>query len=101
MSSKKKTVRQEVLELATRYVTADRQATHGKPEDTFGLISQYWSNYLGKTIGAHDVAAMMVLLKVARSQMNPTAFDNWIDMAGYAACGGELAHEGLPASDVT
>lgn len=91
------TVREEILSLATKYVTSDRQAQHGAPENTFGLIAEYWSVYLGRPLGAHDIAAMMVLLKVARSQMNPAAFDNWVDMAGYAACGGELANEGLPS----
>ena len=37
-----------------------------------------------------DVAAMMVLLKVARINPEEPHPDNWIDIAGYAACGGEL-----------
>lgn len=93
------TMRKQTLEMALQYVTADRQATHGKPEDTFGRIAGYWSVYLDKTVSAYDVAALMALLKIARSQANPTAFDNWVDLAGYAACGSELALEGL-ASDV-
>jgi hypothetical protein len=34
---------------------------------------------------------MMSLLKLARIRSNPGHSDNWIDLAGYAACGGELA----------
>jgi hypothetical protein len=38
---------------------------------------------------------MMNLLKCARAKNNPSNPDNWIDMAGYASCGGELvAHFG-------
>jgi len=38
-----------------------------------------------------DVAQMMVLMKIARLENSPTHMDSWIDVAGYAACGGELA----------
>jgi hypothetical protein len=34
---------------------------------------------------------MLALLKVARIRSNPKHADNWIDIAGYAACGGEIA----------
>lgn len=41
-------------------------------------------------ITAKDVAAMMGLLKVARiaTGFNP---DSFVDLAGYAACAGEIA----------
>jgi hypothetical protein len=83
--------RGSILEAARVAVTQDRQATHGKPEDTFGLISVYWSAHLDVTVTPADVAVMMNLLKCARIKANPGNPDNWIDMAGYAACGGELA----------
>lgn len=34
---------------------------------------------------------MLVDLKVTRAWGNPSHGDNWVDIAGYAACGGELA----------
>ena len=40
-----------------------------------------------------DVANMMVLLKIARAKENPKHMDNWVDMAGYATCAGEIAAE--------
>lgn len=83
--------RANILDTAKGYVTADRQATHGAPEDTFGLIAPYWSAHLGVPVSATDVAAMMTLLKLARLKANPSNPDNWIDGAGYLACGGELA----------
>lgn len=83
--------RAHILDTAKEYVTKDRQATHGKPEGTFGLIASYWSAHLGQEITATDVASMMVLLKLARAKANPGNADNWIDAAGYAACAGELA----------
>ena len=36
------------------------------------------------------LAAMLALLKVARIAGNRPKQDNWIDLAGYAACGAEL-----------
>lgn len=33
----------------------------------------------------------MGLLKIARISENPQHMDSWCDLAGYAACGGEIA----------
>ena len=35
---------------------------------------------------------MMALLKIARIAGGNAKADNWIDLAGYAACGGELEY---------
>lgn len=37
---------------------------------------------------------MMCLFKIARIATGYGKADNWIDLAGYAACGGELEAEG-------
>jgi hypothetical protein len=34
---------------------------------------------------------MLGLLKIARLRANPTHRDSWVDLAGYAACGYEVA----------
>ena len=89
--------RKVVLERAAQAVLRDRQKEHGAPENTFETHAQLWSVYLShknnKTINvtAEDVAALMVLFKVGRMMANPMNGDNWIDMAGYAACGSEVA----------
>ena len=36
------------------------------------------------------VAALLALLKIARIATGHGKSDNWVDLAGYAACGGEL-----------
>jgi len=33
---------------------------------------------------------MMALMKIARLRHNHGHADSWIDLAGYAACGGEI-----------
>ena len=49
--------------------------------------------YLGHDVTAKDVVAMMILLKLARVQTGKGTDDCYIDIAGYAACGGELRKE--------
>lgn len=85
--------RAELLETAKTYVTKDRADIHGEAEDNFRLIADMWNAYLGEwaDIKAHDVAVMMSLFKIARLKFNPGNKDNWVDIAGYAACGGEIA----------
>ena len=84
--------RGNLLDVAKTYITKDRQADHGDAEDNFARIAQYWSVHLGTPVKAHDVAVMMALLKVARIKQNPHHIDNWVDGAGYFACGGEIAN---------
>lgn len=83
--------RAEILDTAKGYVTKDRAADHGDLEDNFVCIANLWSAYLGIRVSLADVAVMMVLLKCARARGVPGHGDNWVDMAGYAACGGEIA----------
>ena len=84
--------RGNLLDVAKTYITKDRQADHGDAEDNFSRIAQYWSVHLGTPVKAHDVAVMMALLKAARIKQNPHHIDNWVDGAGYFACGGEIAN---------
>lgn len=82
--------REEVLDKAKEIVTGARQATYGTPEDSFTTIAGLWGSYLGKDLSTKDVAMLMVLLKVARSKGDAGYSDNYVDIAGYAACAGEL-----------
>ena len=82
--------REQILEAARQIVTKDREQDYGSPEDNFGIASILWSAYLQFKVDPHDVAVMMILLKVARIASGHQKADNWIDIAGYAACGGEL-----------
>lgn len=82
--------REEVLDKAKEIVTGARQTTYGTPEDSFTTIAGLWGSYLGKDLSPKDVAMLMVLLKVARSKGDAGYFDNYVDIAGYAACAGEL-----------
>lgn len=86
--------RQNILDMASEAVTKDRQETHGAPEDSFKRVANLWNGYLDGHQGplsSVDVSVMLALLKVARIAKSPDHIDNWADLAGYAACGGELA----------
>ena len=84
--------RQQTLDEAKLIVSTDRNKDYGDPEDNFQMIADLWSTYLGDIeIGALDVAAMMILMKTARTRTSPTKADHWVDMAGYAGCGGGIA----------
>ena len=85
--------RKTILETAKRYVCNDRNNQYGAPEDSFKAIADLWAGYLGAEISAKDVAAMMVLFKMARVRTGAGKSDNWIDAAGYCACGGEIEHK--------
>ncbi|MDD8022387.1 MAG: DUF6378 domain-containing protein [Paracoccaceae bacterium] len=83
-------IRAAVLDLARQAVLRDRAATHGAPEDTFGLLAGLWSARLGISLSPAQVAILLIDLKTARAWGNPGHADNWVDMAGYAACGAGL-----------
>lgn len=84
--------RSECLQEAEKIVCGDRENTYGAPEDNFKLISEFWSSYLnGKPhLNQRDVANMMILLKVARAATGEFKYDNYVDIAGYAACACEI-----------
>lgn len=85
-------LREEILNEATKCVCDQRQEEYGTLEDSFNQISKLWNAYLGDNVtDAHDVAMMMALLKIARIRTGRRKADSYIDLAGYAACGGEIA----------
>ena len=83
--------RKETLEAALKCVCGERQDQYGSPENNFGRIAGLWSVYLNFPISASDVAMMMALLKIARIKTGTATEDSFVDLAGYAACGAEIA----------
>lgn len=91
---------------------AETVATRGKPyggvEDNFARIARLWTAHLANryaddkkfhlgppTLDPTDVAIMMILLKTARLANDPAHRDSWVDIAGYAACGGSLQKKAI------
>lgn len=87
--------RTETLEKASICVSTDRNRTYGEPEDSFHMVAAMWTSLLsGKLqrhvpVEPHEVAACLGALKLVRAVESPEHDDNWVDLAGYAACGAE------------
>ena len=95
--------RKEILETAAACVSGQREEDYGSPEDNFETIAGLWEIHLkAKCISssadvcvmAEDVAMMMALLKIARIASGRAKVDSFVDLAGYAACGGEIGTGG-------
>lgn len=92
--------RREILQAAERCVCGDRDQDYGGPEDSFALIASLWEPVIRArcvspgadvNVDAVTVALLMAELKIARASTNEGHMDSWVDLAGYAACGGEIA----------
>ena len=83
-------ITKEILSEATRLVGMDRQKDYGDKVENHDNIARLWSAYLGIKIEAHDVALMMVLLKMARTKLGKVSKDTYIDMSAYSAIAGEI-----------
>ena len=97
MSGEDVSLRAALLREAERLITGDRNQTYGSPTQNFTNTAEIWTAQMrhklapGVVFEAHDVAALMIGLKLARLQADPKKLDTWVDLAGYAACGGEAA----------
>ena len=100
--------RTEILQKAQACVCGDRDQDYGSPENNFDTIARMWAAYLralpknalgDRCVRAKDVAAMLALLKIARIASGHAKADNWVDLAGYAACGGEIETGGTGAPE--
>lgn len=100
--------RKEILAAAERCVCGQREQDYGTPENSFKVIGELWEVYIKEkcvgtdtivTIVPEDVAALLGLLKIARIATGNGKDDNWVDLAGYAACGGEL-QQNMGAADM-
>lgn len=61
----------------------ERGEHYGDPRENHHRIAGMWSALLGVTITAHDVALMMILLKVSRAKNDPFLEDNIDDGQAY------------------
>lgn len=83
--------RSEILQAASDCVNGQREQDYGSPEDNFQVIADLWSTYKSVEFSPVDVAMMMALMKIARIRNKGGTGDSFVDLAGYAACGGEIA----------
>ena len=87
----------KILEQTKKLVSTDREDKHGDKVVNHENIARLWSGYIqNKTklninILPEDVANMMALLKIARTQAGEHNLDDYIDACGYSAIAGEIA----------
>jgi hypothetical protein len=91
--------REEILKAAAERACEKHEQDYGSPAYNFANIARLWEQYLSAvhhvvvTITVKDVAMMMALLKIARIAVSNTPA-SFVDLAGYAACAGEICTEG-------
>ena len=83
--------KESILTEAHNIIYGDREKTYGHPAKNLKTIAAMWSAYMNNmddgnfAVTAKDVAAMMMLVKVARYANDPSHRDNLVDICGYAA----------------
>ena len=84
----------EALERAISLVTGRRAQDYGDAEASFQRIADGWNIIVRSADGdltAAHVALMMDWMKSARLLQSINHADSWVDKAGYAALGAQLA----------
>ena len=88
-------IARDILLNATDTIS-DRGLSYGHPADNLQHTAMLVSAYLQTPIHDYQIAGIMVLVKLARTNQSAQHLDNWIDMASYAALGGQLGTEENP-----
>lgn len=94
---------QQFVAQAAEYVGGDRARTHGDKGKNFRTTAILWQAYedAKREAGAGDLerpmdfALKMVLAKMSRILSGEYNQDDFVDMAGYAGCAGEVARAAL------
>lgn len=84
--------REDVLQQAATLINGDRAKDYGDASENFSRIGKIWGAILGtEDVPPETVAVMLVGLKVSRLATSRKHADSWVDIAGYAGLGGEIA----------
>jgi hypothetical protein len=98
------TTRGAVLLEARQLITGDRNKTYGSPTENFKNIAELLNIQFAHKLkpdaafNAVDVAVIMLQVKLARMIAQPKR-DNFVDLAGYAACAWQCQEEINAQSD--
>jgi hypothetical protein len=88
--------RKQAVEIIGNCVCKERNEAYGSVEENFSNIADLWTWWLKKRgmlsvtapeLTVLDVAQMIAFIKIARKLNDIEYLDNWIDDAGYNACG--------------
>lgn len=96
--------RAKLLRDAEKLVVGERNNQYGPPTQDFQrtadmLNAQGYRGPNGRLLLSHDIAIIMMNLKLSRLVWGYDKEDTWIDTAGYAACGWECANDKKSVTD--
>ena len=89
----------DVLDKAKNLLSEAREKTHGDKVLNHENIARLWSSYfqnkykIAILVLPEDVANLMTLLKIARTQAGKFNLDDYVDACGYSAIAGEIANK--------
>lgn len=92
------TPRAELLREAEQLITGDRNETYGTPTQNFSniaaMLNVQFAHKLkdGVQFTGADVSQIQMITKLCRMIAQPKR-DNYVDIAGYAACGWEVQEQ--------
>ena len=87
----------EVLDKTKSLLSEAREKSHGNKIINHENIARLWTGYLTNKFRLNlallpeDVANLMALLKIARTQAGEHNIDDYVDSCGYSAIAGEIA----------
>ena len=96
--------RTEVLTAASELITGDREDLYGAPVEDFartaGVLNALGYRASGsRKLAPHDIALLVIAIKLSRLVWTPKHVDSWVDIAGYAGCGCECSLAEQEAND--
>lgn len=93
--------REQLLDEAKATIGGPRAATYGDATASFQRIADLWTALLPveRALTGVDVAKAMAAMKLSRLHETPTHQDSWLDIAGYAALGYEIANKEQAAAE--
>ena len=89
----------DVLDRTKNLLSEAREKSHGNKIINHENIARLWTGYIQNkfkltlTILPEDVANLMALLKIARTQQGGFNLDDYIDASAYSAIAGEIANK--------
>lgn len=84
----------EILAEANK-ILAPRGSVYGGVRENHDRIANIANSITGLSLTAHDVAMVLVAVKLSRILQSPTHTDSYVDAINYLSFAGEFASDGM------
>lgn len=94
----------DLLRAALEITTGERAKAYGHPVDNLGRTARLLQAYcegMDREFTIGDVAAVMILVKLARLHQSPDHYDSLLDIAGYVSAAWDGIRAGMDAPPTT